>query len=182
MLYLFDTPDETAEAEAENYLARLTADDLSTVMYESKATIRADFQSFGQMFLLIGGFLCAIIALVGILNFFNAIMTGIISRRREFAVLQSVGMTNRQLRMMLIYEGLFYALSSITVAFVLSLMLQPLTRSLFETMFWFFVHKFTIEPVLIVTPVFMLLGWLIPAALYGQSVKQSVVERLREAE
>ncbi len=182
LLYLFDTPDETAEAEAETYLARLTADDLSTVMYESKATIRADFQSFGQMFLLIGGFLCAIIALVGILNFFNAIMTGIISRRREFAVLQSVGMTNRQLRMMLIYEGLFYALSSVTVAFVLSLILQPLTSSLFETMFWFFVHKFTIEPVLIVTPVFVLLGWLIPAALYGQSVKQSVVERLREAE
>ena len=67
---------------------------------------------FRQMFLLVGGILCAIIGLVGLLNFFNAMMTGILSRRREFAVLQAVGMTNRQLKTMLIYEGLFYALSS----------------------------------------------------------------------
>ena len=44
-------------------------------------------------------------------------MTGILSRRREFAVLQAVGMTNRQLKTMLIYEGLFYAMSSVAAAF-----------------------------------------------------------------
>lgn len=182
LFYLFDTPDETAEAQAENYLAQLTADDMSPLMYESKATIRADFEQYRRMFLLVGGLLCAIIGLVGILNFFNAVMTGILSRKREFAVLQSVGMTNRQLRMMLIYEGMFYALSSVAAALILSLMLEPLTSSLFGTLFWFFEHRFTIEPVLAMIPVFMLLGWLIPAVLYGQSVKQSVVERLRETE
>ena len=41
-------------------------------------------------------------------------------RRREFAVLQAVGMTNRQLKTMLIYEGLFYAMSSVAAAFMLS--------------------------------------------------------------
>lgn len=182
LFYLFDTPDETAEARAEGYLADLTADDMSSLMYESKAVVRADFQQYQQMFLLIGGLLCAIIGLVGILNFFNAVMTGILSRRREFAVLQSVGMTNRQLRAMLVYEGLFYALSAVTVAFLLAMVLEPLAGSMFETMFWFFSHRVTIAPVLAMIPVFVLLGWLIPAVLYGQSVKQSVVERLREAE
>ena len=84
---------------------KLTAGEFSPLMYESKATARSEFAQFRQMFLLIGGILCAIIGLVGLLNFFNAMMTGILSRRREFAVLQAVGMTNRQLKTMLIYEG-----------------------------------------------------------------------------
>ena len=65
-------------------------------MYESKASIRREFTQFKNMFLICGGVLCATIGLVGILNFFNAIMTGILSEKREFAVLQSVGMTKRQ--------------------------------------------------------------------------------------
>lgn len=182
MFYLFDTPNEAAEAEAEQFLADLTADDLSPMMYESKAVVRADFEQFRNMFLLLGGFLCAIIGIVGILNFFNAIMTGILSRRKEFAVLQSVGMTNRQLKHMLIYEGLFYALSSVTAAFVLALGIGPLIGNLLGSMFWFFDYHLTITPVLCTIPVFVLLGWLIPAALYGQSTRHSVVERLREAE
>lgn len=182
MFYLFDTPDAAAEEAAERYLAELTAGDLSALMYESKATLRAEFESFQHMFLLLGGLLCAIIGLVGILNFFNAIMTGILSRRREFAVLQAVGMTNRQLKSMLIYEGLFYALGSALAALLLSLILNPLIGDLLEHMFWFFSANFTIVPVLLAIPVFALLGYLIPSVMYGQAARQSVVERLREAD
>ena len=63
-------------------------------------------------FVILGGLLCAIIGIVGILNFFNAMMTAILARSREFAVLQSVGMTGRQLETMLLWEGLLYTLGS----------------------------------------------------------------------
>lgn len=182
LFYLFDTPDSAAEEAAESYLAELTAGDLSGIMYESKATIRAEFRSFQNMFLLLGGLLCAIIGLVGVLNFFNAVLTGILSRKREFAVLQAVGMTNGQLKAMLIYEGLFYALSAAAAALLLSLLLNPLAGGMLENMFWFFDSDFTIGPVLIAFPVFALLGWLIPSAMYGQTARSSVVERLRESE
>ena len=182
MFYLFDTPDAAAEEAAERYLAELTAGDLSALMYESKATLRAEFESFQHMFLLLGGLLCAIIGLIGILNFFNAIMTGILSRRREFAVLQAVGMTNGQLKAMLVYEGLFYALGSSAAALVLSVLMNPLIGSLLESMFWFFSANFTIVPVLVAIPVFALLGYAIPSVMYGHTARQSVVQRLREAE
>jgi putative ABC transport system permease protein len=181
MIYLFDTPDEASETAAEEYLADLTGSVSSPLMYESKATVRAEFSQYEQMFLLVGGVLCTIIALVGILNFFNSIMTGILSRRREFAVIQSVGMTSRQLRAMLIYEGLFYALSSVSAALILSLVLEPLAGKVLASMYWFYDYHFTIFPVLLTIPVFVVLGVLIPMALYGQAAKQSVVERLREA-
>ena len=182
MLYLFDTSDETGETEAEQYLSDLSAGALSPLMYESKATVRAEFAQFQQMFLLIGGVLCAIIGLVGLLNFFNAMMTGILSRRREFAVLQAVGMTNGQLKTMLIYEGLFYAMASVAAAFVLSLVLGPLAGKMLGSMFWFFDYQFTILPVLLTIPMFLLLGWLIPTVLYGQAAKQSVIEQLRDTQ
>ena len=182
MLYLFDTADEADEAEAEQYLSKLTAGEFSPLMYESKATARSEFAQFRQMFLLIGGILCAIIGLVGLLNFFNAMMTGILSRRREFAVLQAVGMTNRQLKTMLIYEGLFYAMSSVSAAFILSLAVGPLAGKMLGSMFWFFEYRFTILPVLLTIPVFLLLGWLIPCMMYDNAAKCSVVEQLRDAQ
>ena len=182
MFYLFDTTDDMAEASAEDYLADLTSDGLSGLMYESKATLRAEFEGFQNMFLLLGGLLCAIIGLIGILNFFNAIMTGILSRRREFAVLQAVGMTNRQLKTMLICEGLFYALCSSIAALILSILMNPLIGKMLESMFWFFSANFTILPVLLVIPIFALFGWLIPTILYGQATKQSTVDRLRLAD
>ena len=182
MFYLFDVPDDMAEASAENYLADLTADDLSGLMYESKATLRAEFKGYQNMFLLLGGLLCAIIGLVGVLNFFNAIMTGILSRKREFAVLQAVGMTNKQLKTMLVYEGLYYALSSALSAFVLSFVINPLVGNLLENLFWFFSARFTILPVLLAMPIFALLGWLIPCMMYDNAAKCSVVEQLRDAQ
>lgn len=180
MFYLFDTPDDISEVSAESYLTDLTADDLPGLMYESKATLRAEFEGFQTMFLLLGGLLCAIIGLVGVLNFFNAIMTGILSRKREFAVLQAVGMTNKQLKAMLVYEGLFYALSSALSALLFSFVLNPLVGGLMENMFWFFSAKFTIVPVIIAIPIFALLGWLIPAIVYRQTAKKSIVDRLRD--
>ena len=182
MFWLFDTPDLASEEEAEKFLAKLTEYPLSELMYESKAKMRDEFYSFQTMFLLLGGLLCAIITLIGILNFINAIMTGILSRKREFAVLQAIGMTNKQLKAMLIYEGLFYALGSSVAALILSILLNPLIGKMLESMFWFFSANFTILPCLLVIPIFALFGWLIPSILYGQAAKQSVVERLRESE
>ena len=182
LFYLFDTPDAASEETAERFLAELTADDLSELMYESKATLRAEFEGFQNMFLLLGGLLCAIIGLVGVLNFFNAIITGILSRKREFAVLQAVGMTNKQLKTMLVYEGLYYALSSALSAFVLSFAINPLVGNLLENLFWFFSARFTILPVLLAMPIFALLGWLIPCMMYDNAAKCSVVEQLRDAQ
>ena len=66
--------------------------------YESKALYASEFEGMRSMFQLCGGALSFIVGLVGVLNFFNAILTGIIARKREFAVLRSVGMSVWQAR------------------------------------------------------------------------------------
>lgn len=182
MCYVFDTPNPEAEAAAEDFLSALAAREGSPLMYESKATHRAHFREYQMTFMMLGGLLCAIIGIVGVLNFFNAMMTSILSRRREFAVLQAVGMTGRQLRAMLVWEGLLYTLGSGLVSGVLSAVINPLAGRLLENAYWFYRYHYTIMPVLLLVPAFALLGYAIPALMYRQAQKQSVVERLREAD
>ena len=179
MVYLFDTPSPEAESAAESYLVQLTSDPDSPLMYESKATHRAYFREFRMTFVILGGLLCAIIGVVSILNFFNAMMTAILARSREFAVLQSVGMTGRQLETMLLWEGLLYTLGSGLIAGLLSAAINPLAGRLLESAYWFYSYHYTITPVLAMLPAFILLGCAIPAIMYRQAVKQSIVERLR---
>ena len=154
----------------------------SALMYESKASVREEFEGFRQMFLLLGSVLCGIIGLVGILNFFNGIMTGILSRKMEFAMIQSIGMTGRQLKRMLIYEGELYALAAILVSLALTGLIGPLVGNAMENLFWFYEYHFTLSAIWITAPVFLLLGAVLPAAVYRSVLKKTIVERLREIE
>lgn len=179
MFYMFDAPDRSAEDGDEVFLKELTSSPASSLMYESKATVRAEFEGFRNMFTLLGGVLCVITGLVGILNFFNSIMTGMMSRRYEFAVLQSIGMTGKQLRSMLIYEGLLYAACAILLSIVLSIIIEPIAGRMLENMFWFYSYRFTLKGIFITAPVFLAAGAVLPALLYRGVSRRSIIERLR---
>ena len=179
MFYMFDAPDRSAEDGDEAFLKELTSSPASSLMYESKATVRAEFEGFRNMFTLLGGVLCVITGLVGILNFFNSIMTGMMSRRYEFAVLQSIGMTGKQLRSMLIYEGLLYAACAILMSIVLSIIIEPIAGRILENMFWFYSYRFTLKGIFITAPVFLAAGAVLPALLYRGISRRSIIERLR---
>ena len=100
MHWCFNTTDE-AEPEMEAFLADYTENVQSLYDYESRAAYVEDFEGFRNMFYIVGGALSFVVGLVGVLNFVNAVLTGILTRKRELAVLQSVGMTGKQLKTML---------------------------------------------------------------------------------
>ena len=178
MYYAFDTTDE-ANAAMESFLADYTENVNPELDYESKATYAGEFESMRSMFLLLGGALSFIVGLVGVLNFFNAILTGIIARQRELAVLQAVGVTGRQLRAMLIWEGLLYALGAAGLALILTLTLGPIAFQAVEGLFWFFTYHLNLTPFLFIIPLFALLGVCIPVLTGHAMAKLTVVERLR---
>ena len=181
MYYAFDTTDE-ANGAMEKFLADYTENVNPQFDYESKALYASEFEGMRSMFQLCGGALSFIVGLVGVLNFFNAILTGIIARKREFAVLQSIGMTGKQLKTMLVYEGLFYALGAAGISLILTLILGPVAFKAVGSLFWFFTYRLTLAPFLIVVPVFALLGVLVPLAVYRSVSKSTIVERLREVD
>lgn len=181
MYYTFDMKEGDVPT-MESFLADFTDKVMPPYDYESQNSYAEEFDSFRTMFLIMGSVLSFIIGLVGILNFLNAILTSILTRHREFAVLQSVGMTGKQLKTMLVTEGLLLALGSVVFSFLFVLVTGPLCSNMFSSIFWFFTYRFTILPVIVIAPFFALLGALIPLVTYRYSSKKSIVERLREAE
>ena len=67
----------------------------------------------------IGGGMSIILILIGVVNYINVMITGVYTRKLELAVLESVGMTKRQIRNMLMYEGMFYGI--ITTVLIVTL-------------------------------------------------------------
>lgn len=63
----------------------------------------------------VGAGIALILAIIGILNYINTMTGNIQSRKTELAVLESIGMTDRQRNRMLILEGLFFAAASLLV-------------------------------------------------------------------
>ena len=181
MYYAFDTTDEAGTA-MESFLADYTENVNPELDYESKSTYAAEFESMRAMFLILGGALSFIVGLVGVLNFFNAVLTGIIARRRELAVLQAVGMTARQQRAMLVWEGLLYALGAAGLALLLALVLGPVAFRAVEGLFWFFTYHLDLTVFLLIVPLFALLGAGIPALTVRAAERHTVVERLRTVE
>ena len=178
MYYAFDVDDADRDA-VEAFLSDYTNNVSPQYDYESKMTYAEEFNGFRNMFFIMGSALSFIVALIGVLNYFNAVLTGITVRRREFAVLQSIGMTGKQLKTMLICEGLLYTVGSVAACLVLSLAVGPLIGSMAENMFWFFTYNFNASPLLYVTPAFALLGIVIPLISYRFEAKSTIVERLR---
>ena len=179
MSYAFNVS-EGSDMAMEAFLKNYTEKVEPVMNYASKATRAAEFSGMKQMILVVGGALSLLIGLIGVLNFINSILTSIITRRREFAMLQSIGMTRTQLLTMLMTEGLYYSLTSGLVSLVLAVLLSLLVVQNLTKELWFFAYHFTILPLLLVIPLLAAIGILLPAAILRSVEKQSIVERIRE--
>jgi len=181
MSYVFNVS-EDQEAAMESFLRSYT-DSMEPVMnYTSKFTSLSELSGMRNTIIVIGGALSFIIGLIGILNFVNAILTSILTRRKEFAMLQSIGMTRKQLRSMLMFEGFYYALGTCALSLIFGSVFSLLIVKSFCGLLWFFSYHFILWPLLIVLPFLFVLGVVIPLVSYAMTDKQSIVERLREAE
>ena len=179
MSYAFNVAEGQSEA-MEAFLKNYTETVEPTMHYSSKGTRAAEFQGMQNTVLLIGGALSLIIGLIGILNFVNSVLTSIVTRRREFATLQAVGMTGRQLRRMLTLEGLYYALFAGAASLALGALVSVTVVKSIVGGLWFFNYRFLLWPVLAALPFLLALAVLVPRLALRFSSKESVVQRLRE--
>lgn len=134
------------------------------------------------MYALAGGFLSFILALIGILNFVNVTITSILSRKKELATLEAIGMTGQQQKKMLQFEGLLYAVLTLLVTCTVGMAVGYVIVNAVAGQMAIFTWHFRILPVLLCTPVLLLISVIVPILSYKGAVKNTVVERLRIAE
>ena len=175
----FDVKEGT-EAEMAEFLNSYIDSVEPSMDFESKATYTSSFDDLTSLIITIGGALSIIIGIIGIANFVNSVLTSVITRKKEFAMLQSIGMTGRQLKHMLSFEGLYYAAGTILTSTVLGVLFSVIVVRGISSGIWFFTYQFVMWPMLMIYPFLILLTVAIPALLYRQIAKASIIERLRQ--
>lgn len=175
---LFFNIEDTHVTDAQDMLDEYTKHTDSSLPVTSRQTIEKQYKAETRASAVMGNAISIIIALVGVLNFVNSMVTAIVSRKKEFAMIQSVGMTKRQLCRMLMYEGLYYAVITLIASFLISSLAVGIgVRAMVEGGYTTF--HFTLLPLVLCTPVILLFAVCIPFFCFKNLEKQSIVERLR---
>lgn len=150
----------------------------SSLPVTSRSSMAEQYERETRSSAVMGNAISIIIALVGVLNFINSMVTAIVSRKREFAMIQSIGMTKSQLCKMLVCEGLYYAVITLTASYLVSAAAVGVgVRAMVDGGFTTF--HFTLLPLMICTPVLLIFAVLIPYLCFKNLEKESIVERLR---
>ena len=172
--------DEAVQPQMEEFLSSYVRED-SSVAYTSTRLLKEQLDSVRSMILVIGGLIGCIMAVTGMINFTNMIITNIITRRHEFAVMQSIGMTGKQLRRLMVYEGIYYAAGADIIGGAVAALLAVtvLKRALNGPSMWFFTLHITLVPALVIGVLYLLLATVIPVIVLHFFNKGTMVERLR---
>ena len=136
------------------------------------------FQQFVSKYYMIGGFLVVILAFIGIMNFFNTTATSVISRKKELALLEVVGMTKKQISKMLVAEGFLYLGGAFMIAVLLVVVgAKQILINTLGTAFFFRLHL-TIVPCVLMIPILVGIAYVIPKYQFEKMSQESVVERI----
>lgn len=138
----------------------------------------ADAQSYIMTNRIITGAISMVLIVMGLINYFNVMITGMITRQRELAVMESVGMTGKQIKRMLIAESSIYC--AIVVFFVLTLGSGILKLLYFymDQKIAYFKFFYPWQVIIVMFMILLLLCIAVPLHWYGRMEKQSLTQRI----
>lgn len=139
-------------------------------------------QSIDRIFGVISG-LSIFIMTFSILSMMNTLITNIVSRKRELAMMESIGMSRRQIRKMLLGESLVLVLVTLAVTLTVGTLAGwALTGILFRNGAFYMAFRFPAAFAAGYAGILLLVPLVITGAATRSFSKEPLVERLRQAE
>lgn len=143
---------ETADSKAFDKRAEDALQKYKGKLWCYRQDIASDILVYRNLKLIISIFLYGFIALIsaiGISNIFNTISTNINLRRREFANLKSIGMTDKAFRKMLNLECVFYGTKALLYGLPIGALLCYVLKNAFSSDLISYMYKLPISSMLI---------------------------------
>lgn len=151
----------------------------SNIYIISRYERREEMQDYLVTVKVLGTGLSIILLLVGVLNFINTIVVNINTRRYELAILESIGMTKRQIKRMLAMEGCYYWGVSFSLVATIGTAIYIMLYVIFSKVAFYAVFSYPIIPLVLVSGLVLLICFIVPIWAYKTDIKPPVVERLR---
>ncbi|KWX81498.1 cell division protein FtsX, partial [Paenibacillus riograndensis] len=126
-------------------------------VYNSYQSRKSEEQQILLMSVFSYGFI-VLISAISIANIFNTVSTGISLRKREFAMLKSVGMTPKGFAKMMNYESIFYGVKSLLFGLPVSFVVMYLIYRAFANKFSYGFTFPWMSILLVIVAVFVIVG------------------------
>lgn len=108
------------DAEVEQYKKDNNLIDSNLNSFNLEESVRAENAVVLVISIFLYGFI-GVITLIGITNIFNTITTNMNLRKKEFAMLKSIGMTKKEFNRMIRLESIFYGVKSLVIGIPIGL-------------------------------------------------------------
>lgn len=172
--------EEKYDSNVKNKLKTIASE--NRLVLESKTDMMESFNKSSMMMNVVGGGISIILIFIGLLNFINVMVTNVNVRLQELAIMESIGMTKKQIKKMLTIEGAYYAsittLLTCTLGMGVVYLIAQLTKNIADYAEFVFPGM---ELIFLITLIFAVC-LITPVMAYKYSSKKTVTERLREIE
>lgn len=148
------------------------------LMTDSRYNSRIEGLKNQETYAVIGFFLAGILAVIGLSNVVNTVTANVLSRKLEYAAMQSVGMTKRQLGRLLMMDSAKYCGLALVIMLPVGGYLAKLLAE--NSLFTGFNTVLFVQSALAVTVILLAVCLVLAAILVWVLNRRSIVERLRE--
>ena len=177
-----DLKDNVDLTEADEEIGKIINESGNTMLFLSSKNYYIDAMEEMKLIVsLIGGTVALILGFIGIINVINTMLTSIISRKLEFSMLESIGMTNSQSKKMILFEGMYYIILTAVLVIPLGLVASVLAPMMFPIYGGFKIGIYLVS-VIVAMSIISIIMLTVPLMGYRNISKESIVERLRIAE
>ncbi len=175
-MYLTTSDDQKLEKQLGQMLQGLPSSSYNFYNIQSANRSQQSINTFLGVF--VYGFII-LISLICIANIFNTVSTNIALRRREFAMMRSVGMTPGGFNRMVRFESIFYGLKALLLGLPISVAISYL---LYQTEQSVLISGFTLPWQSYVFAVLMLLVIVFSTMLYSthRIKKENIIDALKD--
>ncbi|MDR3225997.1 MAG: ABC transporter permease [Clostridiales Family XIII bacterium] len=172
------TPGKTDDVTAKMKKLVSKADPGDGFVFWVAAEVMGNFITAMTVLKVLTGGISVILFTIGLMNFINIMIAGVMMRRRELAVMESLGMTKPQVNKLLTVEGLCYA--GLTMLFILTVGngIIYYVSTFVEKIANYAVFKYPLTDVILIAALLFVICAAVPRIVYKITSKESVVERL----
>lgn len=157
---------------------------LTTSEWKFNSTV-SQLELFNQMYYslnLLGNGAAILLIVLGLINFVNVMLTGVIARKNEFAVMESIGTTKKQIKKILTLEGGIYAIISTLLIMTFGNAFLLLVADAVPSIANYARFEYPVLLVVCLIAAIFLICLSIPAIVYKATSDETVIERLHNFE
>lgn len=127
---------------------------------------------------IIGMVLVVVIAFIGLLNLINTMVTSILTRKKELGMLQAIGLSDKQLNLMLQVEGMYYAIISGVLSAVVGSHIAKSCFTIFNREATYATWQNPVKEIFIMLVLLVIVQYLVTYVVTKILNKESIIDRI----